>query len=111
MFFSLSWTIRITLIAHFSGQAPKRRERRSSAHHPRQHECEHRAFARLAVDANRTAVQLDEPPRQRKPESRSFVLARVLATHLPELLEHRLVVGGGDSDPGVLDGDLQVIAH
>src|SRR6476646_2413597 len=110
MFLSLSSTIRITLIAH-SQAMPKRQARRSPAYRLRQREREHRAFAWRAVDANRTAVELDKPAGQCKPESRTFLLARVLPTHLAELLEHRFVIGRGDADTGVLDGNLHGVTH
>src|SRR6187200_549713 len=106
MFLSLSSTIRMTLIEQSSACVAKQRELPSFKYRPGQRECKDRAFAELAVDANRSAMQLDEAARQRKPQTRSFVLARVLATDLSELLEDCLVIGGGNANAGVLDGDF-----
>src|SRR5436190_846473 len=110
MFFSLSSTIRIRLIARASALYPSSAKRRSSEWLARQRERENRALAGFARDANLPAMQFDEPARQREAQSRAFLLARVLAAHLAELLEHRLMIGGGDADAGVLDGDFDVVA-
>src|SRR2546426_489705 len=72
----------------------------------RQRERERRAATDLALDPQPAAVELDEAPRQRQPESGALALARVVGPDLTELLEDRVVVVGRDANAGVADGDL-----
>src|SRR5262245_11837946 len=89
-FLSLSSTIRISSFAMTRRQ--RKRERRALTH--------------LALHPDPAAVQLDELPRQRQPEPRAFdLLGR--RPDLPKLLEDRLLVLRGDTDPGVRHGDLR----
>src|SRR5215469_8344796 len=71
----------------------------------REGECEGRALADLAGQPDLAPVQLDELPRERKPEAGALVPARTIAAHLAELLEHRRLVLRGDADSGVAHGD------
>jgi hypothetical protein len=68
-------------------------------------EGERRAGSQLALHPDPAAVQLDELPAQGQPQSGAldFLCRR---SHLPELLEHRLLIFRRDADPGVADGDL-----
>src|SRR6476646_3904603 len=50
-------------------------------------------------------MQLDEFARQRETQSGAFLLVRVAASDLTELLEYRLLVLGGDADSRVMNGD------
>src|SRR5215475_9586644 len=89
-FFSLSSTIRISSFA--------------MTHREGEREC--RALAHLALHPDPPAVQFDELARQRQPEPGALhLLGR--RPHLPELLEHRLLVLGGDAYPSVGHGDLR----
>src|SRR5215813_13484827 len=67
---------------------------------------ERRALAELALQGEGTPVQLDEPPSEGEAQPRALALARVVGTHLPELLEHRGLILGRDADAGVGYGDL-----
>src|SRR4030095_2181784 len=66
----------------------------------RQRERERRALADLTLHPDPTAVQLDELARQGEPEPGALCLL-LGAPDLPELLEHRVLVLGGDADAGV----------
>src|SRR5437870_11268566 len=48
---------------------------------------ERAAFSHLALDADRAAVQLDQPPRQRQPQSRPFILPARGRVELGEFLK------------------------
>ncbi len=50
-------------------------------------------------------MQLDEPARQREAEAGPFVLLRVIAADLAELLEYGRLVRRGDADAGVANGN------
>src|SRR5712691_645771 len=77
----------------------------------RQREGERRADADRARDPDLAAVELDELAREREPEPRALDLL-VRRPHLPELLEHRLLILGGDADTSVLHGHQGVpVAH
>src|SRR5262249_43620169 len=71
----------------------------------RQAEGERRAHSQLALHPDPAAVQLDELPTQSQPQPRALHLL-VRRPHLPELLEHRLLILWGDANAGVADGDL-----
>src|SRR5215510_7729040 len=71
----------------------------------RDRERERRARAQLALDPDSSAVQLDELPAQGEPEPGALYLL-VSRPHLTELLEHRLLILGGDADAGIADGDF-----
>src|SRR5437899_4772708 len=103
MFFSLSSTIRIRLIDSPRACGP----RRCAVTPHRYRECERGALARLAFHPDAAAVQLDELLGQRQAESGAFLLLRVIAPDLAELLEHGLMIFGRDADPGVADRDLE----
>src|SRR5262245_60377399 len=60
-------------------------------------EGEGRSFTQTARHPDAASVQLDELPGERQPEPRALDLLRG-GTHLPELLEGRLVIFGGDTD-------------
>ena len=60
----------------------------------------------VALDPDAPAVQLDELARERQAEAGAFLLVRVVAADLAELLEHRLLVLRRDADAGVAHGDL-----
>ena len=51
-------------------------------------------------------MQLDELLRESQPEARAFLLARLVAPNLAELLEDGRLVLRADADPGVADRDL-----
>src|SRR5881392_1647521 len=70
-----------------------------------QREPEGAAFADLAVHPDRPAVQLDQPPRQRKSETGAFVLAAGRGIELREFLEQFWLIVRGDSDARVCDRD------
>ena len=57
---------------------------------------------------NRPAVQLDEATRQCETETGAFLLARVVAADLPELLEYRFLVSGGNADLPYLLADYHL---
>jgi hypothetical protein len=71
----------------------------------RYRERERRALTYLARDPDPPAVQLHELPTQSEPQPRPLGLL-LRRPHLPELLEHRLLVLWGDADPGVTNGNL-----
>src|SRR5262249_55420727 len=71
----------------------------------RQRKRERRALAQLTLHPDPTAVQLNELPTQGEAQPGALDLL-VRRPHLPELLEHRLLILRGDADPGVADGDL-----
>ena len=68
-------------------------------------EGEGRALAGLAFEPDAPAVQLDEARVSASPRPGAFLLARVVAPDLAELLEHRLLVLGRDADAGVVHRD------
>src|SRR5262249_1870339 len=70
-----------------------------------QRERKRRACPQLALHPNPASVQLDELATQGQPQPSAFHLL-VCRPHLPELLEHRLLILWGDADAGVVDGDL-----
>src|SRR5512134_2439289 len=93
MFFSLSSTISIVVI----DRTPRGSSRRppgapadagAQSCGKRYRESERRASAGLAFQPDAAAVQLDEPPRERQAQAGTFLLVRVVAAHLAELLEH-----------------------
>src|SRR6185503_14285144 len=71
----------------------------------RQREGECGAAAQLALDPHPAVVQLHELLRQGQPEARAFLLARLVAPHLAELLEDGCLVLGSNPDPGIGDRD------
>src|SRR6266511_273966 len=71
-----------------------------------QREGECGALADLTRDPDPAPVHLDEFLRQREPEPRALHLPSLVATHLAELLEDRLLVLRRDPDAGVADRDL-----
>src|SRR3989441_7271405 len=75
-----------------------------------QREAEGAAPARLALDPDAAAVQLDQALGQRQPEAGPFLLARVVARSLPELLEDDRLVFLWDADPRVRDGDHDALS-
>jgi hypothetical protein len=96
------------------GPAPRvrgepRRQIPSQCSRPeREREGEGRAAAHLALHPDLAPVQLHEPSGQGGAESGALSLL-LCTPHLPELLEHRLLVLlvlRGDADPGVGDGHL-----
>src|SRR4030095_8149654 len=76
----------------------------ASAH--RQREGEGGPPARLALDPDLAAVQLDKLLREGQPEARPFLLACLVVANLAELLEDRRLVLGGNPDPRIADCDL-----
>src|SRR5262245_45924113 len=70
-----------------------------------QAEGEGRTHPQLALNPNPASVQLDELPTEGQPQPRALHLL-VRRSHLPELLEHRLLIFRGNADTGVPDGDL-----
>src|SRR5262245_31010213 len=68
-------------------------------------EGEGRSFTQTARHPDAASVQLDELSGERQPEPGALDLLRG-GTHLPELLEDRLVILGGDTDARVDDRDL-----
>jgi len=76
----------------------------------RQGERECGTFARLALQGDAPAVQFDELARQREAESRPFLLVRVVAAHLAELFEHRLLILSRDTDAGIVHRYDDIIA-
>src|SRR3990170_3602862 len=87
-FFSLSSTIRISSPA-------------MGAH--RDGEGEGRPLAELALERQRPAVELDQPPREGEAEPGALPLPCVIVAHLAELLEHRRLVLCRDPDAGIGD--------
>src|SRR5215475_4539030 len=71
----------------------------------RQRERERRTLPHLALHPDPPPVQFDELARQRQPEAGPLDLLR-RRPHLPELLEHRLLILGGDAYSRVSHGDL-----
>src|SRR4029453_14900921 len=71
----------------------------------RQREREGRSRADPTLDREPAPVQLDELPCKREPDTGAFDLLR-RTPHLPELLEHGLLIFGSDTDAGVDDGPL-----
>ena len=51
-------------------------------------------------------MQLDELARERQAQARAFALVQRVISHLPKLLEDRLVVLGRDPNAGISDGNL-----
>src|SRR5690348_113822 len=93
MFFSLSSTISTRLIG-FSLLRKRNREREDGT------------ASGLAFEPDAAAVQFDELAREREAKARAFLLARVVAADLPELLEHRVPIGCRDADAGVAHRNL-----
>src|SRR5713226_1792723 len=85
---------------------PRKLRRVTTGSTHRQREGEGGPAARLALDPDPASMQLDELLRQGQAQARAFLLARLVAPHLAELLEDGGLVLGGDPDPGVGDGDL-----
>src|SRR5579864_7108309 len=54
-----------------------------------------------AVDPDAAAVQLDEPARERQPETAALLPAAMTRVQLLEGVEDALPVAGGDADAGV----------
>src|SRR5260370_9854821 len=71
----------------------------------RERERERRARAHLTRDPDPPPVQFHELAAEGQAEPRSLDLL-VCSAHLPELLEHGLLVFWRDTDPGILDGHL-----
>src|SRR4030095_9819930 len=71
----------------------------------RDRESERRALSHLALDPDTAAVELDEFPAQGQAQSCTLSLL-VRRPHLPELLEHGLLILRRNADPSVADGDL-----
>src|SRR6185503_12756158 len=90
MFLSLSSTIRISSLAMSDWKR----------------ESEGRTLAGRACKREDATVQLDEAPGEREPQPGAFGLARVVASDLPELLEHDRLVFRRDADPGIGDRNL-----
>src|SRR5439155_15656351 len=91
--------------ASCSSRCPRRRgpARPSRRGRPRrQRKDESATFARLAVDPDSPAVQLHEPLRERKPETRPFALT-CTRLRLLELLEVPPLILGRDTRPRVRD--------
>jgi len=65
------------------------------------------AAARLAVDADRAAHELDEAGADRQPEPRAAVLAARRGIDLGERLGEPLALLGRQSDAGVADAEAQ----
>src|SRR5262249_44325843 len=76
----------------------------------RQCEDEAAAVAGLALDPDPTAVQLDEPLREREPEPGAIALLEA-DLGLLELLEDPLVILGRDSRSGVRHGHERLAVH
>src|SRR2546427_658133 len=90
-FFSLSSTMRI------SSPAITRSLRRAD----RKREAEGAPRPRLALHPQATAVQLDEPPRQRQPEPGALAAPRRGIPSLLELFEDALLILGSDPPPPI----------
>src|SRR5262245_22093859 len=71
----------------------------------RDSECERRPHPHLALDPDPTSVQLDKLPTEGQPQPSAFHLL-VCHSHLPELLEHGLLILWGDADARIADRDL-----
>src|SRR5262244_3743523 len=71
----------------------------------RKRERERRAVPDLALHPDPPPVEFDELPRECEPEPRALHLL-VRGPHLPELLEDRLLIFGGNADSGIRDGNL-----
>src|SRR4029450_4201076 len=69
----------------------------------RDREC--RTRAQLARYPNLAAVEFDELPTERQPEPRPLRLL-LRRPHLPELLEHRILVLWRNAPPGIADCPL-----
>src|SRR5919197_5925198 len=67
-------------------------------------EGEGRPCPHLALHPDLPAVELYELPAEGQPQPRALCLP-LCSAHLPELLEHRLLVLGRDADSGVGDRD------
>src|SRR5690348_1274512 len=111
MFFSLSSTISTRLIGFslapaMRGDAATTASRGAPSLRKRNRERERGTPSRLALEPDRAAVQFDELAREREAEARAFLLAGVIASDLPELFEHRVLIGRGNADAGVAHGDL-----
>jgi hypothetical protein len=87
-------------------QVVKHSRRASVASAYRQREGEGGPPARLALDPDPAAVQLDELLGQGQPEARTFLVAPLIASDLAELLEDSRPVLRSDPDAGVADSDL-----
>src|SRR5262245_48188248 len=66
-----------------------------------------RTHTDLALHPNPAPMQLDKLPAEGQPQPGALHLL-VRGPHLPELLEHRLLILWGDANPGVAHGDLHV---
>src|SRR6185295_3229983 len=71
----------------------------------RQREGKRRTHTDLALHPDPATMQFDELPTQGQSQPCALYLL-VRRPHLPELLEHRLLVLRGDADPGVADRHL-----
>src|SRR5262245_5107653 len=71
----------------------------------RQAERERRAHPQLTLHPDLSTVQLDELPTQRQTQPSALHLL-VSRPHLPELLEHRLLILRSDAHAGVADRDF-----
>src|SRR5262245_17587515 len=76
----------------------------------RNRERERRADADLALEPDATMVKLDELARQRETEAGAFDLL-VRCSDLPELFEHRVLILGRNTDPGVAHRHLDEAVH
>ncbi len=81
------------------------RSRSPVAHRPGCREPDHdpRAPPFFAVDRERPAMQLGQPPRQRQPEAGAFAVAREPGIHLAERLDRDLDLSRGHAQAGVAD--------
>src|SRR4029079_13383934 len=68
------------------------------------HKC--RTLLRLALDADRSAVQLDETFRERQAKPGALRLAQVVARGLTKLFKHQRLLVRSDADTSVDHGDL-----
>src|ERR1700730_11862526 len=86
-------------------------ERESRHRCERYHNAERRADSLSALEADRPSVALDDPSRYNKAKTGARDCREPRIRGAEETVEHLILLGLGDSDAGVGDFDLSVLAN